>query len=468
MTIYKAMARTPINYLLALSLATAAGAAVAAPAKPAAAGTAAKAVASTTANLPGTVLDQVVAVANDQPILQSSLNDRLAQVRSRLQSQGTPLPPIADLRHQVLEHLITQSLELQAAKQQGIQVSDDDVNRSLSTIASRNNLTLAQLPQALAADGQNYTTFRRTIHDQMVIHQLEQQAVASNISVTPAEISNYLKNQSQNQGANVRYHLAQILIPFPSNPTPGQANKTLAEAQKIETKLKKGANFAAMAAAKSAGPQALNGGDLGWMTGSELPTLFTDAVPKLKVGELSKPIAGAGGYHIVKLIARHEQSGPKTTEYKIKHILIKPNPVRNSAQSKALIEKIRKKIVSGKLSFSDAAKQYSDDPNSAGNGGDLGWHSMTSLPPSFDKVIPNLKPNTVSQPIRSRYGWHLIEIAGKRQQDQSKAKQRHDAYEALFQRKFKEQMAQFKRSLRDQAYIHILDPADRGSDNGSQ
>ncbi len=468
MTIYKAMARTPIKYLLALSLATAASVAVAAPAEPATAGTAAKAVTSATANLPGTVLDQVVAVANDQPILESSLNDQLTQVRSRLQSQGTPLPPPADLRHQVLEHLITKSLELQAAKQQGIQVSDDDVNRALSTIASRNNITLAQLPKALAAEGLSYTTFRRTIHDQMVIHQFEQQAVASNISVTPAEIDNYLKNQSQNQTANVRYHLAQILIPFPANPTPEQAKKTLAQAKKIEAELKKGANFAAMAAAKSAGPQALNGGDLGWMKGSELPTLFTDAVPKLKPGELSSPIAGAGGYHIVKLIARREQSGQKATEYKVSHILLKPNPVRNAAQSKALIEKIRKEIVSGKMSFSDAAKQYSDDPNSAGNGGDIGWHGLSDLPPSFDKVIPNLKLDTVSQPIHSRYGWHLIEVTGKRQKDQSKEKQRHDAYEALFQRKLKEQMAQFKRSLRDQAYVHILNPADRGSDNGSQ
>ncbi len=468
MTIYKAMARTPINYLLAFALAIAGSMACAAPAKPATTGTTGKAAASATANLPGTVLDQVVAVANDQPILESSLNEELAQVRSRLQSQGTPLPPPADLRHQVLEHLITQSLEMQAAKQQGIQVSDDDVNRALSTIASRNNLTLAQLPQALAAEGQSYSAFRRTIHNQMVMHQFEQQAVASNISVTPAEIDNYLKSQAQDQSAKVRYHLAQILIPFPSNPTPQQAKKTLAQAQKILAELKKGANFAAMAAAKSAGPQALNGGDLGWMSGSDLPTLFTDAVPKLKVGGLSSPIAGAGGYHIVKLIARRAQSGSKATEYHVSHIMLRPNPVRNSKQSKALAEKIRKEIVSGKMSFSDAAKQYSDDPNSAGSGGDIGWHVLSDLPPSFDKVIPNLKLNTVSQPIHSQYGWHLIEITGKRQQDNSKAKLRHDAYQVLFQRKLKEQLAQFKRSLRDQAYIHILNPADRGSDDSSQ
>ncbi|MGH8127660.1 MAG: peptidylprolyl isomerase [Gammaproteobacteria bacterium] len=468
MTIFTAMARTPIRLFLALTLF--AGAATAFAAVPTPAGTtaanAASAAPSATANLPGTPLDQVVAIANDNPILQSSLDTELAQVRKQLQSQGTPAPAPAELRHQVLEHLIMQNLELQAAKTQGIQVTDDDVNRTLSTIASRNNVTLAQLPQALAAQGRNYSAFRRTIHDQLIIHQLEQQAVAANISVSPAEIDNYLKHQAGNQNAKTQYHLAQILIAFPSNPTPKQAQETLAKARQIEAKLKGGANFAATAAAQSAGPQALKGGDLGWMSGAELPTLFTDAVPKLKVGQLSAPIAGAGGYHIVKLIDEHAPKNKSvSTEYHLKHILLKPNPVRNLQQCKALAEKLRKEIDSGKITFAAAAAQYSDDPNSAGNGGDLDWQNLDSLPHSFSAVVPNLKLDTISQPVESAYGWHLIEVVGKRQTDQTKEKRRHDAYQVLFQRKLQDQMAQFKRSLRDQAYIRILDPADAG--NGS-
>ena len=468
MTIFKATAKAPISYLIAFILFASGGLALAAPAQPPAAASTQGAGASATANLPGTVLDQVVAVANSQPILQSSLDNQLAQVRSRLQAQGTPLPPARDLRHQVLEHLITQSLELQAAKNQGIQVSDDDVNRALSSIAARNNLTLAQLPQALAAQGLSYSSFRQTIHDQMVIRQLEQQAVASNISITPAEIKNYLNDQSKNQSAHIRYHLAQILIPFPSNPTPKQAKATLNQAKEIRARLEKGANFAAMAAAKSAGPQALKGGDLGWMTGADLPTLFSKVVPSLKVGGLSAPIAGAGGYHIVKLIARKQATGPKATEYHVKHILLKTNPVRNSAQSKALAEKLRKEIIAGKISFDAAAKQYSDDPNSAGNNGDLGWQMPDDLPPPLAQVLPKLKPGTISQPIRTQYGWHLIEVVGTRKRNENEEKLKHEAYQALFQRKMSEQLAQFKRSIRDQAYIHILVPADRGSNNGSQ
>lgn len=472
MTISTAMARTTTSTLLALALAAATPAALAAapaPASAPSAGTGQAAPPDATANLPGQTLDQVVAVANDQPILQSTLEQELSQVRSRLQAQGTPLPPPRELRHQVLEHLITQSLELQAAKRSGIQVSDDDVNSTLSNIASRNGVTLAQLPQALAAQGQSYAAFRRNIHDQLVIHQLEQQQVAADISVSPAEIDNYIKSQSQSQSANVRYHLAQILIPFPSNPTPEQARKTKDQATEIVKQLRNGANFAATAAAKSAGPQALKGGDLGWMSGSELPTLFTDVVPKLKVGGISEPVAGAGGYHIVKLIARKNSGNQATTtEYHIKHIMLEPNPVRDMDQSKALAEKLYKQIKSGQTTFDAAAKEYSDDPNSAGNGGDLGWQALDGLPPAFANVVPDLKPGTVSKPVQTQYGWHLIEVEGKRKADQSEEKRKHEAYQTLFQRKLQEQLAQFKRTLRDQAYIHIIDPADRGSDDGSQ
>lgn len=470
MTTFTAMARTPTRFLFALALCAGCATAFAAPTVPASVSAInpASAAPSATANLPGTPLDQVVAIANDEPILQSSLDAELSLIRTQLQSQGTPLPSPAQLRHQVLEHLITQSLELQAAKNQGIQVTDDDVNRALSTIASRNNITLAQLPQALAADGQSYSAFRRNIRDQLITHQLEQQQVAADISVTPAEIDNYLKSESGKQNAKMQYHLAQILIPFPSNPTPEQARQTLKKAEQIEAKIKGGANFAATAVAESAGPQALKGGDLGWMSGAELPTLFTDAVPKLKVGEMSAPIAGPGGYHIVKLLDKHApKTESVTTEYHLKHILLKPNPVRNLQQCKALAERLRSEIESGKLTFDEAAKQYSDDPNSAGNGGDLDWEPLADLPHSFAEVVPHLKPDTVSKPVQTRFGWHLIEVTGKRKANETEAKRRHQAYQVLFQRKVREQMAQFKRSLRDQAYVRILDTADAGSGSGN-
>lgn len=428
---------------------------------------AAAAPAPSTANLPGSVIDEVVAVVNDQPILESSLDEEMAHVKAALQQQGTPLPAPALLRHQVLEHLITQNLELQAAKNQGIQVSDDDVNRALSRIADNNGLTLAQLPQALAAQGENYAAFRRMIHDQLVIHQLEQQAVAANIDVSPSEIDNYLQNQKRNATGNVQYHIAQILVPFPSNPTPQQAKQTLAKAQTIESQLKGGANFAATAVAHSAGPHALQGGDIGWLKGSQLPTLFVDVVPDMKVGDISDPIEGAGGYHIVKLLAvRQQNTKDLATQYHVEHIMLRPNPVRTLAQCEALAKRLRGEIESGKLTFSAAAKEYSDDPNSAGNGGDLGWVGLDELPPRFAQAVKSLSPNKLSEPVRTQYGWHLIEITGTRQRDQSKEEKRHEAYQAIFQRKLSDQMAEFQRSLRDQAYVNIFGSAHAGTDDG--
>lgn len=500
MTISTAMAKTPIKCLLAATLVVSAQIAAARtqnpqlpsakpppmtpgqrqegqqqqnikyhhkPTIPANAGTALPPIPKAPTNLPGTPLDKIVAVAGDQPILQSDLEGELSQIRNQLQSQGTPLPPPKELRHQVLEHLITQSLELSAANRKGIEVSDDDVNRTLSTIASRNGLTLAQLPKALAAQGISYKSFRQSIKTQLILHDLEKQAVAQNISITSSEVKAYLKHQTQN--SNVRYHVAQILIPFPSNPTPAQARKTLQKAKRIEAKIKQGANFASTAVAQSAGPQALKGGDLGWMSGAELPTLFADVVPEMKVGSLSDPIAGTGGYHIVKLLDK-KTTGKKslTTQYKLKQIMLKPNPVRSLKQAKALAETLQKKINSGKLSFDDAAAEYSDDPNSAGNGGQLGWESIDEMPPSFAKVIPTLKIGKASQPIKSSYGWHVVVVTATRKADANQNKRQEHAYDALFQRKLQEQMAEFKRSLRQQTFVEILDPKDRENNSSTR
>lgn len=460
------MARLRTSFTLLALLAAAAAPAVAAPT---AATTPApeSATAAATARLPGTVLDQVVAAVNDEPILESSLDEEMTRVQQSLQAQGTPLPPAAVLRHQVLEHLITQNLELQAAKNSGIQISDDEVNRALSRIAENNGLTLAQLPQTLAAQGGSYAAFRRMVHDELVVHQLEQQAVAAKVQVSPAEIDSYLKNRANNVSSNVQYHLAQILIPFPSNPTPAQVKKTLAKAQAVETKLKSGANFAATAVADSAGPHALQGGDIGWLTASQLPTLFVGVVTQMKAGDISAPIAGAGGYHIVRLIAaRRQDSKALATEYHVEHILLRPNPVRSLAQCEALAKRLRSEIASGKLSFSDAAKQYSDDPNSAGNGGDMGWVGLDELPPDFAQTVKGLPIGQLSQPVQSQYGWHLIKVTGTRKRDQTQEQRRSEAYQVIFQRKLTDQLAEFRRSLRDQSYIKIFASANAASDDG--
>lgn len=411
----------------------------------------------------GTEIDGIVAVVNNQPILQSRLTEAMNRYRAQLQSQGTALPPQPVFRRQVIQHLVTQSLELQSANNHGIQVTDDQVDSVLSRIASQHNMSLAQLPQALSAQGRSYSEFRQQIRDQLIIHRLEQQAVASNIEVSPAEIQQYLSENQNKQTSQNQYHLAQILIAFPNNPSPAQAKAAKKKAEQVYEKLKHGADFASTAVAVSGGPHALKGGNLGWIKGSEMPTLFTKLVDQLSPGQISKPVAGPSGYHIVKLIAvKKNQKKKIITEYHVRHIMLRPNPVRNLKQTHKLAEKIRHEIVSGKVSFADAAQQYSDDPNSSGNGGDLGWLQADQLPPTMAHTVETIKTNTVSQPIKTQYGWHIVEVLGKRKRDETQAMKKNQAYQAIYQRKLTEQLASFRQHLRDNAYIKIFKQSKQG------
>lgn len=465
MTTFTAMAKTPISsavFSTVLGLATLLAMASGLPAQaqtPPPGTSAAPA-------LPGQALDEVVAVANKQPILASDMDEQIAQVTQNLRAQGTSLPPENVMRHQVLEHLITQKLELQAAQRKGIRISADQVNNALSSIAARHGLTLAQLPKALSAQGRDYLAFRRRIKSQLTIHQLVQQTVASNIQVTPTEISHYIQRQDNATGGNVEYQLAQILIAFPSDSTPDQVKQAKKKAANLVTKIRNGADFAATAVANSNGSHALEGGTIGWIKAANLPTLFEDVVPKLQTGAISEPIVGVGGFHIVKLMDKRS-SLPENmaTQYHVRHILLRPNPVRNEAQSKALAEKLYKQIKAGSLTFAQAAKQNSDDPNSAGAGGDLDWKTLQDLPPAFRQPVKNLPLNQLSQPIKTGYGWDLLEVIGKRHSNVSGEQRKHKAYQAIFHRKLTDQLNQFRRTLRSQAYIKIFDSAHAGSED---
>lgn len=412
------------------------------------------------AELPGHLLDKVIAVVNDQPILLSALSQQVKQISAGLQAEGTPLPERKVLEKQVLSRLIIRTIELQLANRQGIEITKSQLNRVLADIAKRNHLTLAELPAALRSEGESFSAFRRTIHHQLIVRQLEQQDVAANITVTPAELNEYLQREKREKAGDIDYKLAQILIPFPPNAGPKEVATTLSRAKNVEKQLKDGANFASLAAAKSSGPNALKGGVIGWRKGADLPTMFANAVPQMSLNGVSSPIEGPGGYHIIKLLAvRHPNLQETGTQYHIERILIAPNPIRNNKQCQALAAKLRKDLESGKTSFSKLAKQYSDDPNTAGNGGDLGWVPSNTLPPPIAKSIASIPQGKPSAPIRTSRGWNLIEVLGKRKHSEGDAGLRNAAYQAIFKRKLSEQLAEFKRTIRQQAYVHIIDPS---------
>jgi peptidyl-prolyl cis-trans isomerase SurA len=413
----------------------------------------------------GVLLDRAVAVINDQVILKSELDQRVADVTRQIQAEGTALPPEDALRKQVLDQMTVTRLELQMADNKGISVSDDTVNQNLSRIAERNGLTLAQLPAKLQDQGINYANFRRDLRDQLIIRQLEQQVISDQMHITPREVQAQIEADAANGDANNQYHLSQILITIPADPTTAQVAAARKTVDDIYQKLKGGADFAAAAVQYSQGQQALKGGDLGWRKGSELPTIFADAARQMKPGDISEPISSPSGFHIVKLDGVKLASNQQTvTQTHARHILLRTSAIMGDAQAQAKLEEWRKEILAG-ADFATLAKQYSEDPGSASNGGDLGWLDPGATVPAFQDQMDKLQVGQISEPFKSQFGWHIVQVLGRRTVDRTAEYAQNKAYEAIYARKSEEIIQQWLSQLRGSAYIeyHLQSPESTAS-----
>ncbi|MGB9430032.1 MAG: peptidylprolyl isomerase [Gammaproteobacteria bacterium] len=401
----------------------------------------------------GTLLDRVVAVVNDEVILKSELDQRVAEITRQIQAEGTALPPGNILRKQVLEQMVMTRLELQMAANKGINVSDDTLNQNLSRIAERNGLTLVQLPEKLQQEGIIYADFRQNLRNQLIINQIEQQVVSDQMHITPREVEAQIEADAANGNANTQYHLSQILIAIPADPTPAQVAEARTKAQSVYEKLKKGADFAATAVEYSQGQQALKGGDLGWRKGSELPTIFADAVRQMKPGDISEPLSSSSGFHIVKLDElKSAENKVEITQTHARHILLQSSAIMTDAEAQAKLEEWRKQILAG-ADFAKLAKQYSEDPGSASKGGDLGWVDTGATVPAFQQQMDKLQVGQISEPFKSQYGWHIVQVLGRRKADQTAEYTQNKAYEAIYSRKSEEIVQQWMSQLKDSAYI---------------
>lgn len=401
----------------------------------------------------GTELDRIVAVVNDDVILESELDKRVADITQQISARNTALPPIDVLRKQVLDQMVTAKLELQQAADKGITVSDDEVNQAINRIAQRNGIPLSQLPDKLQQQGMNYADFRQELHDQIIIQKLQQQLVQDQMRITPREVQAQLKLDQDSGDANTQYHLSQILIATPLNPTADQVAAARKKAEAIYQKLKQGADFAATAVADSDGQQALKGGDLGWRKQSELPTIFTAVISSMNPGDISQPIQSSSGFHIVKVDdVKRQDNKVVVTQTHVRHILLKTSALMTDEQAKAKLEDLRKQILAG-ADFAKLAKQYSDDTGSASDGGDLGWVDPGSTVPAFEKEINKLQVGQISEPFKSQYGWHIAQVLGRRKSDQTDEARKNKAYEAIYARKSDEILQDWLSQLKGSAYI---------------
>ena len=405
----------------------------------------------------GELLDRIAAVVNSGVVLESQLGDRVKEVKAQLQAEGLTPPPESVLRKQVLNSLILQQVQLQQAQQDGITISDDELNAALQDVAKRNHIAFSDLPTALAQEGINYATYRNEMRDQLMIGLLRQRDVLQRIEVTPREVDEFLARQASEPSAGDEYEVSQILIALSSDATPAQIAAAQHLAAKVDRLAKAGKNFASLAVAYSNAPDALKGGNLGWRKGVELPTFITNVIPTLKPGGVSPVVRTPSGFHIFKLNeVRRQQKRDIVEQVHVRHILLIPNALQDNATVRERLEKIRRNILTGKVKFSVEAASLSQDPGSASNGGDLGWQSPNTFTPRFDAAIAKLKVGQISQPFQTRYGWHIVQLLGRRHYDETKEMKRLQAMEAIRASKAEEDTELWLQRLRDKAYVKVL------------
>lgn len=400
------------------------------------------------------LLDRVVAVVNDDIILESELERRARLFAQQLRQRDTQLPPEAEFRRQVLNKLIEDQLQIQQAEEFGFQVSSSDLDRTLERIADSNGLSLEAFKARLEAEGQNYRAVREQIRDEMLITQTRERLVNQRIRISEREVENFLASEQGRKEAQPEVRLSHIMIPISRPETADNLAQARQRARAIRQRINGGADFAQQAVAYSQGQTALEGGDLGWRNQAELPPELQQAVAALEPGELSPVLRMGSGYHLVKLEDRRGGATQMVDEFKARHILIKTSQVRDARQARALIQELYQRLEDG-AAFADLAREYSDDPVTASQGGDLGWVARGQMVPAFEERMLNLPEGEISRPFRSRFGWHLLQVQERRTQDKGEDLLAQKARETLRQRKFPGVSDQWLSQLRAQAYIDI-------------
>ncbi|EBC2118615.1 peptidylprolyl isomerase SurA [Salmonella enterica subsp. enterica serovar Newport] len=403
------------------------------------------------------VVDKVAAVVNNGVVLESDVDGLMQSVKLNAGQAGQQLPDDATLRHQILERLIMDQIILQMGQKMGVKITDEQLDQAIANIAKQNNMTMDQMRSRLAYDGLNYSTYRNQIRKEMIISEVRNNEVRRRITVLPQEVDALAKQIGTQNDASTELNLSHILIALPENPTSEQVNDAQRQAESIVEEARNGADFGKLAITYSADQQALKGGQMGWGRIQELPGIFAQALSTAKKGDIVGPIRSGVGFHILKVNdLRGQSQSISVTEVHARHILLKPSPIMNDQQARLKLEEIAADIKSGKTTFAAAAKEYSQDPGSANQGGDLGWATPDIFDPAFRDALTKLHKGQISAPVHSSFGWHLIELLDTRKVDKTDAAQKDRAYRMLMNRKFSEEAATWMQEQRASAYVKIL------------
>jgi len=399
-------------------------------------------------------IEGIVAIVDDDVVLASELKNRYDQVIRQMQTQNVSLPPNEILISQIMERLILESIQKQEAERRGIRIDDETLTRAVMSFAQGNNMTLEQFQQALAADGVSYREFREEIRTEMAITRLQRNLINRRISITDQEVEGLLNSPFYKEMFSDEYRVGHILLSLEERASDEVVEAAMAEANNIVKQLREGADFAQTAIAKSSSSRALEGGDLGWRKAGELPSLFAEQVLELEVDGIAEPIKTSGAIHIIKLLERRGAGVQKVVETNVRHILVQPSEIRSPEETAALIQDIKRQLDEG-ADFAELAKEHSQDPASALNGGDLGWATPDQFVGQFGEIMERTAKEGVSEPFLTQFGWHVLQVLDRREEDMSDEARENMAVEILHKRRFEEEQQEWLKEIRDEAFVEV-------------
>ena len=400
------------------------------------------------------LLDRVVAVVDSGVVMESQLNQRVQDIIGRLRSDGMELPPKEVLEEQVLERLIIEEIQLQIGDQAGVKISDAELNRALSMIASDNSMNLEQFKESLDANNDSYVKLRDQVRKELIIQRVQRGKVGANIEISEQEIENFLNSEEGRSKLAEQYNVQQILLSLSSSAPENEVNLVKEKGADLIERYKEGESFEKLAATYSSDQNALEGGSLGWRKSSELPSLFSNVVVKMKVGEISELIRSGAGFHIIRLSEKRGDVVKFEDQTLVRHILIQSSEIRSENQTKELINEMYQELIDGE-DFKQLARLHSEDPGSKMEGGELGWSSPDSFDPAFEAVMNSVDIGEMSKPFQSSFGWHILEVLDRRNEDISDDVRKNRAYSIIFNRKFEQELQRTLIELRSESYVDI-------------
>ena len=400
--------------------------------------------------------DRIVAVVNSEVITMRELGERVRLARTQLRNQRVAPPPDDIFERQVLERLIVDRAQLQFARENAIRVDDVQLDRAVARIAEENRMSMSQFRDVLEKDGIPLAKFREDVRSDIILSRVREREVEGRVTISEGEVDNFMaQSEGARNDSSTEINLAQILIRVPENATPEQLAERRKRADAALVQLRAGADFGQVSAAVSDAPEALSGGVLGFRPQDRLPELFLDAVAGLKEGGVSEVVKSANGFHILRVVGRRGgESRAPVTQTRVRHILIRTNELVSQDQARRRLADLRERLENKAAEFADLARLHSND-GSASKGGDLGWVYPGDTVPEFEKAMNELKPGDTSAPIQTQFGWHLIQVLERRNEDVSKERQRQAARQALRERKADEAYQEWLRQLRDRAFVEI-------------